>query len=73
MKGRERCSFLSSENMLRLVGLFVQNRGQHRLIDLSNKVTEGLAYTTKCLSNEQSGREQPRGLQGLHNPSCDEE
>lgn len=53
-----------------LVGLFVQNTGQRRSIDQSNKVTEGLAYTTKRLSNEQSGREQP---QGLYNPSCEEE
>lgn len=70
LSGRVGYSLHSSKNKPLLVGLFVQNKGQCRSIDLSNKVTEGLAYTTKRLSNEQWGREQP---QGLHNPFCDEE
>lgn len=60
LSGRVGYSLWSSKNRLLLVGLFVQNMGQCRSIDLSNKVTEGLAYTTKCLPNEQWGKSSHR-------------
>lgn len=58
---RERYSLCSSKNMQLLVGLFVQNKGQRRSIDLSNKVTEGLAYTTSACLMSSRGESSHRG------------